>query len=41
MRIYKKVYNKMCREMCKKTKSRYFDANAINEVEAQPDDPAE
>lgn len=41
MRIYKKVYAKMCREGCKKTKSRYFEVGAINEVEAQEGDPFE
>ena len=43
VRIYKKVYAKMCREGCKKTKCRYFDTGAINDVagEAQDADPFE
>lgn len=41
VRIYKKVYAKMCREGCKKTKSRYFEAGAINDVESPETDPFE
>jgi hypothetical protein len=41
VRIYKKVYSKMHKEVSKKTKSRYFDVERINDVDAQADPVAD
>jgi hypothetical protein len=33
VRIFKKIYLKMCKEMCKKTKDRYFNIKRIDAVD--------
>jgi hypothetical protein len=40
VRIFKKIYNKMCREVCKKTKDPYFNKDRINDVEGPDGDKA-